>query len=435
MKSKLKVIGLGRCIIGYMLKDIKSDDSLNVELDHHYLLNYQSIIKSSIKADSINEYNDLKIVPSLNDQWLCLENITSYDVCLIEVFPSPPIYKHNKKELYATFESYTTQIKEKGFEQFNDSTDYPKILDNLIKKIRKLNKTIQIVLINGEITRQGKETYIGSNYLQSLLLEIKETVLSTNKNVHLVDMNEIIETLEAKDEMAYEVAFPYLYLRRLRGTTTFIPSRDCKHATPEIRRMLCYSMLDLVLPNFDKKIVFEKIYKSEHYEVRGIEYINKVAQNPLSIQKIESPRELSLLISYALDLDANISIIDQLDKYLFDFCKKYPLETIHLKEKVNHFRTLQVYIHEKDIDCIKELTQVGLRVLNLDKDELDKYLNFATQWTTWILRTLYNSKYKSTNKEYIDSYLTNVTNNAKFISCDEINYFVKEINLIDKKSI
>lgn len=437
--NKLQILGLGRCIIGHMAKYVNEHTELMVDFQHHYLLNYETIIHSNVTCKDMENFSKIVSMPRLYDQWCCLDNVEKYDVCAIEIFPSAPLYTSNFNKLFACFESYTEQLKDVGFKPYVGNTkDYIITLENLVTEIRSRNNKIQIIFVNGELAREEDGNFIGSNDLYNILDTLKKSNLVEYDFVKLLDMNSLIDTLEKNNQIVFEMAFPYLYLRRIKNKNALVVARDCKHAIPEVRRSFLQLFFELIfslkLPLIEiEKIHFDKIQRGFSYQKRALSYLTTLKyENAL---ETNCPKEFSLIASYDLVIQDDL-ITKKIEEFIKIFCSKYPMKAIDLKDKFYFMRTISAFMYSNtSISLIDDLCEMGFRILSLEHKDLQPYMNFALLWLLDIATILLHFKTKCyyTSNEKMTSFFHTLSANNNFNIYSEIEMLIKNYKDLNER--
>lgn len=394
MSKHLKIIGLGRCVIGHLAKYFNTQQSNNVFFKHHYLLNYATCLNSSYSQKDLLSLNNPSCTPSIPDQLQCLEEMDQYDLCAIELFPPSNLYKHNSNNIFACFESFTDQLKAIGFENITmnpneideEPENYAKLIEQLVTKIRAINHNIKIILVNGELTKDSDRPNIGSPRLHAILNALKTSPLLTHDFITLLDMNDLINILQSEHKTFFERAFPYIYISHTHDLQVRGVYRDCKHTTTSIRmnftKDFCNKIntFGLDTPNID--CFNEQISNSTiSFQERANTYLNEENSHDDISFTFKDPKKLSLYISYALEVQHYLSyaIVKQ---YIIDFSKIHPLRGEDLKRYFYHIRTLSAFIYETKSPMLKELCHINFSILEMSHEEIEPYVNFALLWIT-----------------------------------------------------
>lgn len=392
--KKLKIIGLGRCVIGHLAKYLNANHSDSIVFKHYYLLNYTTCLYSSYSKEDIPFMNSAISVPSVSEQIRCLEDINKYDICALELFPPSGLYKHKSKQIYTCFESFTDDLSSLGFYKYignskeftKDSKDYILSIEKLVKRIKSINNNIKIIIVNGELVKDISRVDIGSQLIFDILNDIKNSNLINDNLVELLDINDLITNLEQKKETYFEMAFPYLYINHTQDLVAKKIARDCKHTTSYIRMNFLKSFCDIIksfginspkIRTNNKKLQIE----GKDFSQRANSLLNQIMHSPTLFDSLEDAKELSLFISYALQINHQFSK-EIINKFILTFSKKHPVDAKDLKDSFYHMRTLCAYIYEEKPPILKELIHLSLAILQLEKNDVKPYTNFALLWIT-----------------------------------------------------
>jgi len=420
--KKLNILGIGRCIIGHLEKAINSDYSDQVIFDHHYLLNYETCLNSTFTKDQLNLMSEFTCSPSIKDQLLCLENLSSYDIIAIEVFPPALLYK--KDNALLCFENFTNELDKFGFKRSrqNESSynqDYILILENLVETITKEHPRLKVILVNGEIN--DIKNNIGSIRLCKLLENVKKSKILQAKSIKLLDMNKLIDNLSNQKHSTFEIAFPHVYLRHTSDLNLISIARDTKHATPQTRRLFLKYFCDII-QEFDFKapqITIKTLklnYFHEDFMVRAKNYLS-LNNNNLLLEKLENSKTFSLYVSYAISIK---------DPYTFNNINNFldnllllELSPKDLKYYFYHLRSLCVvgYIEQKSI--ISHLLILANKIALLPKIKLETCINFALLWIKNIY-LVYSNQKDSSFFQILEVFVTNLNQNDYLLSFPEM---------------
>lgn len=428
--NRLKIVGLGRCIIGHLKKYLTENFPEEVDFKHLYLLNYNSCLLSNYSTDFFNKIKNSKCMPTFHDQLLCLDSIKDYDICAIEVFPPAPLYKHETQEVFACFEDYTQQLQELGFKKLAYiDEDYKKgyisTIEKLIEQISLINPKIKIILVNGEIVSEQKK--YGSTNLYNMLKWVQESKLLSKNNIKLMDMNVLIETLGEKEISFFETAFPYVYIRHNHELIPIEYARDCKHATPMVREHFAKYFCDLI-ESFECSVPtivpeYEKLdFAAVEFSSRAKKFLNLYG-NSLPISEFENGKFLSLFISYT-EYTNNKEAHRLINKYIKEF-KNKEFTAEHLKDYFYHIRSLCAYTYSFKSNSINDLVDIAIKITKIPEESLSKYSNFTILW----IKNIYLSTraYNDIDSEKWNQFIIELDNNQYLNSFYEIKEIIKQL--------
>lgn len=425
--KKLKIIGLGRCIIGHLNNSLNEDYSNKVTFKHHYLLNYNTCLHSTILDNDISQIKSLSCKPTLNDQLFCLDNLEEFDVCAIEIFPPAQLYTNGS--ILTCFEDFTNELKEAGFYKIQcDDKEYNKnyldAIEKLVKKIRELNKSIKIILVNGEIASQGTNK-IGSLRLFNLLENVKSSSFLKNDFIKLLDMNKLVEILSKEKYATFETAFPHIYIRYTNEFKFIEVSRDTKHAIPQVRKFFLQYFCTLIEEfGFKMPIIeVEKIILS-HFDkelaIRSKKYIERYNTSPIILEELENSKFFSLFTTYSLITKNKDSF-----NHIVNFIKKLSLlklQSDDLKLYFYHIRSVCAFEIETNSGLINILLNLANQITLFTKSDLEKCSNFALLWikNIYLVYSNIGDNYQSNLIESIKLFNTNLNKNQFLMNFDEI---------------
>jgi len=426
--KKLKILGLGRCIIGHLEKSIKENYSNEITFKHHYLLNYETCLNSTFEDNSFCELSKITCVPPLDDQLLCLEDISNYDICAIEVFPPALLYK--KENIFACFENFTNELEQSGFKLSNQKQDtyneqYIFTIENLIKKIQQIHSQIKIILVNGEIANE--EEKVGSTRLLNLLNSVRKSKILRDKNIRFLDMNTVIDNLSSQEQSSYEIAFPHIYLRHAEDLSLIAVSRDTKHATPHIRKVFLKYFCDIIkeFAFNSPQIPIELLrldYLGKNLKVRAKNYLTTRNNENQLLEELENSKTFSLYVTYAISTE-DIFASSIITKFL-DRLALIELSPKELKYYFYHLRTLCAFGLSNQKDTILQLVTLGNNLLFLQKEELESCSNFVLLWIKNIYLVYSNSE-KSLLPKELKVFFVKLAQNEYLLSFDEIKIILK----------
>ena len=425
INEKLRIIGLGRCTIGHLRKNI---ESTNVTFHHHYLLNPATCLYSSCSEDELLSLLVTDCAPSLPDQIQCLQNMHTYDVCVIELFPPAPLYKHRSLNIHACFESFTQQLADLGFKPYSHQDEkaiqlcmveyHTQIIEKLVKKITKLNKDIKIIFTNGELTHNDRWGQTGSQFIYKLLMATKNSSALRGKHIQLLDINDILKILDIKGEYFYEMAFPHIYIRHGTNLQPTRVVRDCKHATAAIRTHLAHHFaiklhnLGFTLPEIPLPAQACSC-QGKTFTARADRYIKEHTCKPQLPGLFDDPKTLSLFTSYTLATENQLAH-DILRSHIAQFASRMPSCGADLKNFFYHIRTMTAYIHETKAPLLSELNMIGLHLLELTANEIMQYSNFVLLWVKnlYLAGSSLAANDKSESSRQFHAFIGEIANNT-----------------------
>jgi len=433
---KLKILGLGRCIIGHLEKALNSDYSHEVTFDHHYLLNYESCLNSVFSDEDISTLSSLNCIPSIRDQLLCLENLINYDICAIEIFPPSILYIRDK--LLLCFENYSSELEKVGFMPSHQKSktyneEYILILEKLISLISSKNSSLKIILVNGEITDKDKK--IGSIRLSNLLEEVKKSKVLQKSKLQILDMNELISNLTLKKKSSFEIAFPHIYIQHSHTLEFISISRDTKHATPYIRKLFLKTFCNLI-SKFDFSTPIVKIdtptldYFDVSFEQRALNYLSLNSNSSKIIEVLNNSKKFSLYVTYTMKTKDKVST-----KYIMMFIDSLALLELsqsELKYYFYHIRTLCAFELSENQGTVPFLLKIANKIVLLNKEKLENSLTFALLWIKNIYLVYINSEEELFIKE-IFLFQKNLSHNSYLLSFNEIKNILKKTQSLTRK--
>lgn len=385
--NRLKIVGLGRCIIGHMANYLNEYHSDSVTFKHHYLLNYNTCLNSNISKELFEKIKNAKSMPTFNDQLNCLNEVQFYDICAIEIFPPAQLFKHTTENVLVCFEDFTKELEQLGFQkdtyiEDNYKKNYILTIEKLVNKIKSLNKNIKIILVNGEIVAHPESPKIGSPNLLNLLIQTKNSEALQDTSVNILDMNSVISDLEKKHKTFFEIAFPHLYIRHSHDIVPIEFARDCKHATPTVRKYFLKSFCNIIKNyefNVPEIMIEEKVisFAADTFQKRAEKFMLNHNKETFLVE-LEDSKLFSLFISYCIELSKQ-EHTNFIHNYMQLLSEK-ELTSMSLKTYFYHIRSLCAYeFVVKDSD-INYLLQIGINLIYLPKEELFNASNFAILW-------------------------------------------------------
>ncbi|MDD4506689.1 MAG: hypothetical protein PHE60_10000, partial [Sulfurospirillaceae bacterium] len=243
---------------------------------------------------------------------------------------------------------------------------------------------------------------------------------------------------EKNNQMVFEMAFPYLYLRRIKKKNALVVARDCKHAIPEVRRSFLQLFFELIfslkLPLIEiEKIHFDKIQRGFSYQKRALSYLTTLKyENAL---ETNCPKEFSLIASYALVIQDDL-ITKKIEEFIKIFSSKYPMKAIDLKDKFYFIRTISAFMYSNtSLSLIDDLCEMGFRILSLEHKDLQPYMNFALLWLLDIATILLHFKTKCyyTSNEKMMSFFYSLSANNNFNIYSEIEVLIKNYKDLNER--
>lgn len=429
---KLNILGLGRCIIGHMAKYLNEYHSDSVTFKHHYLLNYNTCLNTNISKELFDKVKNVKSMPTFNDQLNCLNEVKFYDVCAIEIFPPAQLFKHSTENVLVCFEDFTKELEQFGFQkdtyiEDNYKKNYILTIEKLVKTIKSLNENIKIILVNGEIVGHPESLKIGSQNLLNLLTQTKNSQTLQESHVKILDMNSVIADLEREHKTFFEIAFPYLYIRHSHDILPIEFARDCKHATPTVRKYFLQSFCHIV-KNYEfniPEILIEedKIpFAADAFQKRAEKFMLTYNKETF-LTELENAKLFSLFISYCIEL-RNKDYKVFIDNYAQLLSRK-ELTYMHLKTYFYHIRSLCAYTFIVKDNNINYLLQIGINLLLLPKEELSNASNFAILW----LKNIYLALQENPNIdiEKLTQFTERLEGNAYLKTFYEIQVITKQL--------
>ncbi len=398
MNSTLKILGLGRCAIGLLRKNLLKEPEptltakQEIVFDHHYILNPFPCTQPNVCDDTLQEIGHYQCVPSLQDQFHGLDRIKEYQICIIEIFPPAPLYFHENLEIFACFESFTTELQTGGFEsELINNPEHPSHLDpetyifnlsKLIESVQKGNKAISIILLNAELLYDQMGNQLGSPLLHQIMDSVKRNVLKSYKEVSLLDMNDVVSQLSKKKLCFFETEFPLLYIRHTPDLEPIAVARDCKHASPRLRHCFALAFYKLLMQNGYSCPKMESWDTGEpalphDYEQRAAAFLSEHNKNFHVFFK--DSRLFSQYIGYVLDTNDTRGH-ENLRNYIQDFGSFDIREGQDLVTGLYHIRTLAAYLFATKEPLLTSLCLIGMRVLLFPKTVHDHYITYVLLW-------------------------------------------------------
>ncbi len=436
--KKLKILGLGRCIIGHLEKALNKDYSDKILFDHHYLLNYETCINSTFSQKESSKVSTLKCSPSISDQLFCLEKLTSYDICAIEVFP--PAHLYIKDSIFACFEDFSDELKTAGFKPSNKkeaayNEEYILIIEQLVNLVQKNNPEIKIILVNGEIA--SKENHIGSMRLYNLLNTVKTSNTFKSDKIQLLDMNFLIETLTSKKQSSFEISFPHIYIQHTSDLKFKAISRDTKHATPFTRKLFLKSFCEILKDfNFNAPQIEIDTPKLSYFDVslnkRAKNYLSSNTTKEILLEDLKNSKKFSLYVTYAITTKDEFSI-----HVITQFMHK--LSSISIREEelklyFYHIRSICTFEISEKQNILSLLLGLANKITFLKEDELITSANFALLWIKNIY-LVYSELYNKSIQKEIVIFQNNLNKNSFLLSFDEIKTILKNTKILTSQSI
>ena len=441
MENKINILGIGRCIIGHLAKTLNENYSDQVFFKHHYLLNYNTCIKSKVKKEYFEEMKNIECMPRLYDQFFCLDRIEDYNICAIEIFKPSQLYKYKLEEIYACFENFSEELRESGFEKSEYIEDeyksnYIYVIESLIKKIKLKNQKIKIVLVNGELIRQNENKLVGSVDLNTLITNTKSLDMLKEDYIQFLDMNDLISRLELDKVTTYEVAFPYVYFRHSYFLEPIEFARDCKHAIPSIRIQFLNQFCNIIkgFGFLNPKIIIDNNkldFFDNDMKKRAQKFIDKILlSNNINDKFFNNAKEFSLFVSYALETK---------DIRAFNVIKEFSTELLNLdlldndfKDYFYHIRTISAFEATMNIGILDNLIKLGIKILNIKDFATYVNINFILLWIKDIYIVLYvnYSLATYTDKDRIKYFNKLLVGNKFLNKFSEIKIITKKLNNI-----
>ncbi|PIV61096.1 MAG: hypothetical protein CO085_08915 [Sulfurimonas sp. CG_4_9_14_0_8_um_filter_36_384] len=360
-------------------------------------------------------------MPKLQDQWFSLDALDQYNVCLIEIFPPSVPYFNEELNKMACFQLYSEELNECGFKKFEsyEFQNYIATLEKLITKIREINSDIKIVLVNGELITKNKSNFIGSKELNAIIEDLKNSTILYDKNIKFLNM---IDLLECNNTMNYETGFPYLYLRRIRNSDEIVVSRDCKHATKELRLMFLQEMFNLVNElGYDLRIQIEeekKRYKNliagATFSDRAKNFVEYSLSTNFAYLDLTNPRDFSTSVSYALETK-DLLLIENIKTFIQNFSDKYLLEPSDLKSKFYYIRTIAAFVYDTKICLVEDLHKIFLKILSMSDYVSGELDNFALLWLDDLATILLASLSSCSDKNKQVAELFELLQNSRYV--------------------
>lgn len=414
--NNIKILGLGRCVIGHMA-NYTNVNSKNVDITHHYLLNYETLLQDNL--ENMKELSqDTVSKPNLKDQWFALDELETYDICLIEIFPPSIPYNNSKCNKIACFESYSQEVKQKNFESLKNYKfqDYINVLKSLIAKIKHINNNIKIIFVNGELTLKDSNNFIGSKELNIIINKLRDSTILDSKDIKFLDMNNLIPSYVNDKVINYEVGFPYLYLRKIRNSNEKVMARDCKHAIKELRHIFLKELYTLIGEfGFCANIFFENetvnikhLSNCDTFQARANNFISNSLNTKCKFVDLTNARDFSIAVSYVLETNDNF-MIAYIEDFIKSFNDNYLFELSDLKYKFYYIRTIAVFIYQTKICLIDELCEICIKIVSFNEKSSIEIDNITLLWFDNIFTIIF---------ELLSSYP------------DKYNFVVEVINLV-----
>lgn len=392
--SPVRILGLGRCVIGHMAKYLNTHEPDLVSFNHRYLLNYDAYLESASPVGGIDAFEAVTCMPPLSDQFRALDGIETYDVCAIEIFPPSGLYRHRSEPLFACFESFTDELEALGFHPLptlplspSDAAErFARTLQRLVETLRKRNQALKMILVNGELTRDSDRPEVGSAAMDAILRKLRTLPLLHEEGIALLDMNRLINRLQRCNAAFFETAFPYLYLSHTPDLEIRGVFRDCKHTTASIRLRFLGEFCAL-MGGFGLNAPRIALTEPEIAEMapdfldRARRFFAAPAALVQPAHDFEDPRKFSVFVSYAFST-AHQEAYRIIREYIADFAKRHPANGADLKNRFYHLRTLCAFVYSVRPRALADMCRIGLSILALPEKERQPYTNFALLWLT-----------------------------------------------------
>jgi|GEM_PF-3891589 len=434
-----KILGIGRCIIGNIKKEIEETGITQVTLEHHYVLNLKPALNSkNVSFDYLNKLDfECGVRPSLKEQISWLRKIHDFQHVVIEIFPPAPLLFNKELELYCSVESVNNTLLENNFKeicgslsQTNDIEDYIRTLLSCIEKINNINPSIKIILINGEYYHKSEELIVGNILLKTIIDALNQNLTLIHKNVSLINMTDLLDQLSVQQKAFVDTEYTYHYIRHNPDLEIINIARDCKHASYNLRTHLLNSFLTNISSNKELGNLIPSPFSLSNLRLdinpkdRAQSYLN---QNfDYSIEKMDS-RELSKILEYSQQVDKLNE--QRIKDYIMLFFSSEISEN-RLKTDLYKIRSLSAYILKtKSSEYIPLLLKLLDSLLCLPDKIIKDQIEFVLLWIKNISLVL--SIFLKNNEE--GKYLSSVYLLIKNLSNQQILIEFPIVNLIIKK--
>ncbi len=260
----IKILGIGRCIIGHLKKEIEEKLLNQITIDHHYALNFLPALLTDTDPGNAQNNDFIKQIdnnchtrPALNEQLNWLNKVPSFQHIVLEIFPPAELLINKDKNIYCSVENvsdcllnYNFQPYKKPLSESRDIETYIKTITNTINEIYQRNPSINIILLNGEYYRKDNDSTIGNPLLSDMIVQLKNMLeIQFNNKPAFINMPVLLESLSDKQYAYIDTEFPYQYIRHTPELDIISISRDCKHASYALRTHLLCEFLNQIEQN------------------------------------------------------------------------------------------------------------------------------------------------------------------------------------------
>lgn len=398
----VKILGIGRCAIGLMRKNLVGEIDLIsnkprsvLSFDHHYILNPLTPTQTGIHKLPWNEFSACEAKPTLADQLLCTAHAEDYNICIIEIFPPAPLYFNSRLNVFACFESFTKDLRTSGFIPCSEKDQscespagpelYVKNLSRLINVLQNKNEALRIILLNPELLFDQNLSPVNTPLLHEIMAGVKQNILKRYPSVVLLDINQVLGELSKQGIAFYDTEFPLSYIRHTPDLEPIGVARDCKHASPFLRKYFALEVYE-ILSKWGCSPIERPAIPEAPIEFMPADYAERAAQF-LKINSQKKPQEIlcedsrffSRYVEYTL-FTKDTTGQDHLNRSLTGFNRILNGDGRCLVDYLYHMRSMCVYLYATSPCLLKEVTDIGTSVLNLARETSDFYMTYVLLW-------------------------------------------------------
>lgn len=383
--KKVKILGIGSCAVSCLKEAILINQDPNLIKKYKIIFDQDYIITPLFNTIS-NNFDEAKSPLPPKKGLKCIEHVEEYNLCIIELFPNPPLWFDKKNSISEPSELFPKALQNNGFDfEINNYSNhtcyvnpetYINNLSEFIEYIQKKNKSISIILFNGELLYDQSGNPINSPLKHQIVEKLKSIDLT------FLDINNIVSDLSERHSCFFETEFPYFFIQHHPDLTPTTVSRDCQNASPFLFQCVGLSFCNFFL-EMDSSLPVEQTL-SNNYEKRALTFLeihhekNKLNPQYLDILFNDS-RKLSLYTGYVIATQ-NGEGYKNLKEYIIAFSALICIQGESLVTYFHHIQTLTAYLFTTKEPLLTSLCLIGMNVLSLPEDTHKKYPTYVVLW-------------------------------------------------------
>lgn len=393
MNPRIKIAGLGRQVIQqlqrFVAQDLERSGQPVVQIDHYPLPDPPPF--SSLESRHLSGVTSM---PFLAEQADFLTRANEYVACILEISPPVRPFVHEKPLLQVCVEVPAGEQEGMGFlphdqitlgtEICEDAHAYVDSLTRLVQRLRDANRNIIIVLLNATLLFEEPEKPVGPPLLHEVMKEIRTRLLLPDEDLALLDVDRILEDLSKKATAFFDTEFPFFSVIHDEHSNPVAITRDCEQTSPYMYRKMLLGLYNVLLSKGFKlpsvgPVIDDRPVLARAYSTRAEIFLQDFFASRTRPLQLYDAWIFARFTWYTLATDSepgHSSVV----RFIDSFTQSFPKSLADLQTYYNHIKTITAYLFLHQKPMLVGLSIMGIRLLNLGRENLESNLPLASLW-------------------------------------------------------